>query len=110
MNREYFEKLSEALRQNNVARPCMFIDRDRLDENLDTLHRGIHGQFRVRISDKSLQCIPLLRHVSDRMRTQCFMSYHIPICERVLEAFPNATTLFGKPLPTDAVRQAIMKH
>jgi D-serine deaminase-like pyridoxal phosphate-dependent protein len=87
----------------------MIVDRDRLDKNLDTLHCGIHEQFRVRISDKSLQCIPLLRHVSDRMRTQCFMSFHIPICERVLKAFPDATTLFGKPMPTDAVRQSITK-
>ncbi len=87
----------------------MIIDRDRLDENLDILHLGIHGHFQVRISDKSLQCIPLLRHVSKRMRTQCFMSYHLPICERVLKAFPDATTLFGKPMPTEAVRQAITK-
>ncbi len=87
----------------------MIIDRDRLDKNLDVLHRGIHGRFRVRISDKSLQCIPLLRHVSERMQTQCFMSYHLPICERVLEAFPDATTLFGKPMPTEAVRHAITK-
>jgi D-serine deaminase-like pyridoxal phosphate-dependent protein len=87
----------------------MIIDRDRLDQNLDFLHRGIHGQFAVRISDKSLQCIPLLRHVSDRIGTQRFMSYHLPICERVLEAFPEATTLFGKPIPTEAVRQTITK-
>ena len=37
------------------------------------------------------------------------MSFHLPICERVLEAFPDATTLFGKPMPTEAVRQAITK-
>jgi len=109
VNRDYFEKLTEALRQKKIARPCMIIDRDRLDENLDILHLGIHGHFQVRISDKSLQCIPLLRHVSKRMRTQCFMSYHLPICERVLKAFPDATTLFGKPMPTEAVRQAITK-
>ena len=109
MNRGYFEKLTEVLRRNNIASPCMIIDRDRLDKNLDVLHRGIHEQFRLRVSDKSLQCIPLLRHVSDRMQTQCFMSYHLPICERVLEAFPDATTVFGKPIPTEAVRQAITK-
>jgi D-serine deaminase-like pyridoxal phosphate-dependent protein len=109
VNRDYFEKLTEALRRKKIANPCLIIDRDRLDENLDVLHRGIHEQFQVRISDKSLQCIPLLRHVSDRLRTQRFMSYHLPICERVLEAFPDATTLFGKPLPTEAVRQAITK-
>ena len=87
----------------------MIIDRDRLDENLDILHLGIHGHFRVRISDKSLLCIPLLRHVSNRMQTQSFMSYHLPVCEQVLDAFPEATTLFGKPMPTEAGRQAITK-
>lgn len=103
----YYQNLSDALRLEQVSRPCLIIDRDRLDQNLSLIRKRLSGRFRVRISDKSMQSIPLLRYVANHLLTQSFMSFHMTICVQVLKAFPEGTTLFGKPMPADAVGQAL---
>ena len=96
----YFRALNEELKQHGPMRPCMVIDLDRLDHNIDlvagTLRRaGKH----YRIVEKSLPCQKLIAYVAQRAATQRLMSFHQPFLNLDALSFPNFDVLLGKPLP-----------
>ncbi|MGR6431688.1 alanine racemase [Rhizobium sp. PAMB 3174] len=99
----YFERLGTALREAGIFRPTLVLDRDRLDGNIDVLLRGKPRGLPLRLVDKSLPSIPLLSHLMARTGTTRIMSFHLPVTLAVLEAFPDADILYGKPLPAGAL-------
>jgi D-serine deaminase-like pyridoxal phosphate-dependent protein len=100
---EYFRALNEELKKNGPMRPCMIIDLDRMDRNLDlvteTLRRG--GKH-YRIVEKSLPSRSLIRYVAERSGTKRLMSFHQPFLNIDAEVFPDFDILMGKPLPVHA--------
>ena len=100
---EYFRALNEEVKKNGPMRPCMVIDLDRMDRNLDlvteTLRRG--GKH-YRIVEKSLPCQSLIRYVAGRSGTKRLMSFHQPFLNTDAEMFPDFDILMGKPLPVHA--------
>jgi D-serine deaminase-like pyridoxal phosphate-dependent protein len=100
---EYFRALNEELKKNGPMRPCMIIDLDRMDRNLDlvteTLRRG--GKH-YRIVEKSLPSRSLIRFVAERSGTKRLMSFHQPFLNIDAEVFPDFDILMGKPLPVHA--------
>ncbi|TPN70919.1 DSD1 family PLP-dependent enzyme [Mesorhizobium sp. B1-1-1] len=103
----YFTTLSDALRAAGVFQPCLVLDRDRLDRNIDLVKQRLAPGLAMRLVDKSLACLPLLSHVAEALGTHRFMTFHPPITRAVLDAFPDADMLYGKPMPVGAARQAI---
>ena len=100
---EYFRALNEELRKNGPMRPCMVIDLDRMDRNLDlvteTLSRaGKH----YRIVEKSLPSQSLIRYVAGRSGAKRLMSFHQPFLNIDAEVFPDFDILMGKPLPVQS--------
>ena len=57
LSAEYFSQVSKALVQAGAHRPTLVVDKQRLDENLDTLLAVIQTGFDYRIVAKSLPAI-----------------------------------------------------
>ncbi|TJV17324.1 MAG: DSD1 family PLP-dependent enzyme [Mesorhizobium sp.] len=105
----YFATLSEALKKAGIFQPCLLLDRDRLDSNIALVKARLDPGLAVRLVDKSLACLPLLSHIGKALGTDRFMTFHPPISEAVLKAFPDADLLYGKPMPVGAARAMLSK-
>lgn len=105
----YFATLSQALKQAGIFQPCLLLDLDRLDGNIALVKAKLDPGLAVRLVDKSLACLPLLSHIGKALGTDRFMTFHPPISAAVLEAFPEADLLYGKPMPVGAARSALLK-
>lgn len=102
---DYFAELQDALRRGGCFRPVLVIDKARLDANIDHVKARLPAGRHLRLVDKSLAVLPLLAHLMQRLETSRIMSFHLPIARAVLNAFPQADILFGKPMPAAALRQ-----
>ncbi len=102
----YFGMITAALEEAGIHRPSLVVDLECLNDNLAVVEKTMTNGPAVRIVDKSLPSLPLLAHVMQRLGTNRIMSFHLPITTAVLEAFPDAHVLFGKPMPAAAVASA----
>lgn len=98
----YFASLSAALRQAGVFQPCLVLDRDRLDWNIGQVEKRLAPNLGLRLVDKSLPSLPLLRYIADALRERRVMTFHLPVTRAVMQALPDADLLFGKPMPVEA--------
>ncbi|QND59671.1 DSD1 family PLP-dependent enzyme [Mesorhizobium huakuii] len=105
----YFATLSQALKQAGIFQPCLLLDLDRLDGNIALVKARLDPGLAVRLVDKSLACPPLLSHIGKALGTDRFMTFHPPISAAVLEAFPDADLLYGKPMPVSAARAVLSR-
>ncbi|QPC93770.1 alanine racemase [Mesorhizobium sp. INR15] len=105
----YFETLSAGLKAAGIFQPTLLLDLDRLDRNIALVKQRLSPELAVRLVDKSLGCLPLLAHIGKAIGTNRFMTFHPPIAEAVLNAFPEADLLFGKPMPVGAARAVLTK-
>lgn len=101
---DYFQGLANALKAAGRFRPSLVLDLDRLDRNIAAVRAGVGPDAKLRIVDKSLPSLPLLAHILDRLGSQSIMSFDLPVTRAVLSAFPKVDILFGKPMPTAALR------
>src|SRR5258708_611971 len=104
MMNTYFATLSNALKEAGIFQPCLLLDLDRLDGNIALVKERLDPGLAVRLVDKSLACLPLLSHIGKALGTDRLMTFHPPISAAVLEAFPGADLLYGKPMPIGAAR------
>ena len=105
----YFATLSDALREAGIFRPGLLLDLDRLDRNIALVKERLDPGLAVRLVDKSLASVPLLAHIGKALGSNRVMSFHPPISEAVLKAFPDADILYGKPMPVGAARAVLSK-
>ncbi|WP_189342143.1 MULTISPECIES: alanine racemase [unclassified Mesorhizobium] len=105
----YFAALSEALKAAEIFRPCLVLDRDRLDGNIALMKERLAPGLAVRLVDKSLPCMPLLSHIARALETNRFMTFHPPVTQAVLDGFPEGDLLYGKPMPVGAARAALTR-
>jgi len=103
---DYFRALNDELKKNGPMRPCMVIDLDRMDRNIDRVTQSLRqGGKHYRIVEKSLPSHALIDYVAKRSGTKRLMSFHQPFLNIDAEIFPDFDILMGKPLP---VRSAAM--
>ncbi|SFP32243.1 D-serine deaminase, pyridoxal phosphate-dependent [Mesorhizobium sp. NFR06] len=105
----YFAALSDALRAADIFRPCLVLDRDRLDGNIALVKERLAPGLAVRLVDKSLPCMPLLSHIARVLGANRFMTFHPPVTQAVLDAFPDGDLLYGKPMPVGAAKAALTR-
>lgn len=97
---DYFRKLNAELKKNGPMRPCMLIDLDRLDHNIDLVAQTLKRAGKnYRIVEKSLPSQKLIEYVAQRAQTRRLMSFHQPFLNLDAEIFPDFDILMGKPLP-----------
>ncbi len=103
----YFRDVASALKRAHYYRPTLVIDLDRLNGNLSVVKRTLPPTLGLRIVDKSLPSIPLIGHIMEALETKRIMSFHLPVTLAVLDAFPDAEILYGKPMPAAAIHHVL---
>ncbi len=103
---EPFASLSRALDGAELARPCLVIDGNRLEANLQRLKSRRLPQA-LRLVVKSLPSLPLLDTCMAALNTRRLMSFHAPFLEHLLNRYTDVDILLGKPLPVVAVRALV---
>lgn len=99
----YFRRLDAALKRAGIAWPSMVIDRDRLDANIDALAAIMPPDKALRIVAKSLPSAALLRHVTERLKTDRLMTFSTAMARQLHAALPAMGHMFGKPVPAAAI-------
>ncbi len=93
----------QSLAREGIARPVLALSAGALRDNIATLATGLPAGYAVRLADKSLPAPDLLAAAMTGLGTDRVMSFHLPMTARVLERFPQAQVLMGKPMPAAAV-------
>ena len=108
----FYQQLNQDLKNLGGGVPQLVIDQQRLSQNvhyvLSQLQQAAHLQPRLVV--KSLANMELLQYLSQRLHTQRLMVFHIAHLHRLLEVFPQADMLLGKPMPIQAVRTFYQQH
>ncbi|MBZ9766756.1 alanine racemase [Mesorhizobium sp. CA6] len=105
----YFAALADALMAAEIFRPCLVLDADRLDGNIALVKQRLAPGLGLRLVDKSLPCVPLLSHIAKALGTNRFMTFHPPVTQAMLDAFPEGDLLYGKPMPVGAAKAALTR-
>lgn len=99
----YFRALNDELQNNGPMRPCMVIDLDLMDRNLDLVTQSLgRGSKHLRIVEKTLPCHSLIDYIAKRASTNRLMSFHQPFLNIDTDIFPDYDILMGKPLPVQS--------
>lgn len=98
----YLRHLGALLRETGSGIPRLVVDLDRVDRNLAVL-ADLQAPETVRIVAKSLPSPSLLAHVFGKLGHERLMVFHLPFLLQLVDRFPGADVLMGKPLPLDAV-------
>lgn len=104
---DYFQRMTSALREAGIHQPCLVLDLDRLDRNIAAVKSRFPKGDALRLVDKSLPCLPLIRHVRDAFGTDLVMTFHAPITLAVLRDLQSVELLYGKPMPVALARQVL---
>lgn len=99
---DYFQKLSLALRSQNIATPTLIIDRQRMLANASTVLGQIAGKMALRLVVKSLPSLPLLDLLLRHSQTERLMVSNLPHLIQLANERPQVDLLLGKALPVAA--------
>ena len=98
----WYEGMVRALRRAGIGEPAIAIDLDRLEANAAALARAVPPPRRLRLVQKSLPSLALLRHVAPRMGVHGLMVFHRPFLNHYAAWAPEFDLLLGKPMPVAA--------
>jgi D-serine deaminase-like pyridoxal phosphate-dependent protein len=99
---DHFRDISNALKQAEISKPTLVIDKAALNHNIQALSQHIGDSFKYRIVGKSLPSLPLIKTVMQGTNTQRLMMFHQPFLNQTVDTFPQADILMGKPMPVAA--------
>jgi D-serine deaminase-like pyridoxal phosphate-dependent protein len=91
-----------ALQRADIGEPALVIDLDRLAANADTLARLRQPGRALRLVQKSLPSLALLRWLAPRLDVHGLMVFHRPFLNHYAREAPEFDLLLGKPLPVAA--------
>lgn len=96
----YFQQLSRALAQANIAHPVLVVDSARLRANADAAAATLAAhRLPLRLVVKSLPAFALLDPLAERLRTNRYMVFNGAMLRHMIAQRPDADLLLGKPLP-----------
>ncbi|WP_427965332.1 alanine racemase [Altererythrobacter sp.] len=100
MHDPYFSGLAKALREADLMRPTLVIDRARLDANIAAIRKTTDAsRLPLRVVAKSLPSPQLLAHVMQGMGHDRMMVFSAEMLLQLAPLHPRASYLMGKPLP-----------
>lgn len=103
MQSNYFQQLTQDLKQQGTGTPQLILDLAQYQHNLDYVQSKLPAQLKPRLVVKSLASIQLLKLASEKLSMQCFMVFHLPHITEIIQTFDQADILLGKPMPIRAV-------
>lgn len=101
---DYFSALNTLLRGIGSGTPRLVVDLDKLDRNLERL-LDLHAPEDLRVVAKSLPSPDLLNYLFRQLGYERLMVFHLPFLLQIVERFPAANILMGKPMPKAAMRR-----
>lgn len=104
MQSNYFQQLTQDLKQQGTGTPQLILDLAQYRHNLEVMQSKLPEQLQPRLVVKSLASILLLKLASEKLNTQRFMVFHLPHLAEIMEAFSQADILLGKPMPIQALK------
>ena len=113
MQSNYFQQLTQDLKQQGTGTPQLILDVKTYQHNLDYVQSLLPAQLKPRLVVKSLASIQLLKLASQKLSTQRFMVFHLPHLAEIIQTFDQADILLGKPMPIRAVEsfyQSTVQH
>lgn len=100
----YFEQLNATLKKYKRAIPCLLIDLDILDKNLELLKNSLAQKKAFRIVVKSLPSVELIEYIIKKANTKKLMIFHQPFLSHIVEYVgEDVNILLGKPMPAQTV-------
>jgi D-serine deaminase-like pyridoxal phosphate-dependent protein len=107
----YFAAISQELVDNGSGLPAAVVDLDRLDQNIDLVKARVRSPRALRVVEKSLPSLDLLRYVLNRAGTRRIMAFHLSRLELILKELNVGTLdiLMGKPMPAKAVKAMLVR-
>lgn len=103
MQPNYFQQLTQDLKQQGTGTPQLILDVKTYQYNLDFVRSKLPTQLKPRLVVKSLANMQLLKLASEKLTTQRFMLFHLPHIAEIMQTFEQADILLGKPMPIRAV-------
>ncbi|MEM1124728.1 MAG: alanine racemase, partial [Bacteroidota bacterium] len=95
-----FQQLNQSLKNYKRAIPCLLLDLDSLDKNIQTLKANLHPKTTFRVVVKSLPCVELIDYIMDKTATNKLMVFHQPFLTDLASRLNDqADILLGKPMP-----------
>ena len=107
---EYFLKLQQALKDADLYKPTLVIDRAKLRANCGRLRLHLPPGMNYRIVAKSLPCDGLINEVMTETGSRSLMVFHQPFLNHVDEKYSDSDLLLGKPLPVAAADKFFRKR
>ncbi|MFZ0024447.1 alanine racemase [Acinetobacter sp.] len=104
MQSNYFQQLTQDLKQQGTGTPQLILDLKTYQHNLDYVQSKLPAKLKPRLVVKSLASIQLLKLASEKLNSQRFMVFHLPQLAEIMGTFPQADILLGKPMPIQAVK------
>ena len=101
---QFFKTLNHVLQQAGQGTPALIIDQARLDANIAQVQQQLPDQLQPRLVVKSLESLDLLSHIAHKLNCTRFMVFHAPHLPLILDKFPQADILLGKPMPVAALQ------
>jgi D-serine deaminase-like pyridoxal phosphate-dependent protein len=101
---DYFAALNTLLREIGSGMPRLVVDLDTIDRNLERLFE-LRAPEDLRLVAKSLPSPELLNYLFRKIGSERLMVFHLPFLLQIVERFPAADILMGKPLPVAAMRR-----
>lgn len=98
----WYRELTDALRRAGVGEPAIVLDLDRLAANAERLAAMVPSGRTLRLVQKSLPSLALLRWLQSRLHVQRLMVFHRPFLNHYAAQAPDFDLLLGKPLPVAA--------
>jgi D-serine deaminase-like pyridoxal phosphate-dependent protein len=98
----YFSALQQQLRQRANGQPLLLLDLNRLESNLLAIRHACPNHLTPRLVVKSLANLSLLEYIATRLNTSAFMLFHLAHLKNLIEQFPQADILLGKPMTSQA--------
>ena len=106
-----FLQYQKALQTAGIFTPCVVIDLDALDHNLQWARRSLQPETTFRVVVKSLPFHGLYQRVAKDMGTDRFMVFHAPQIDEVIQTSPTKPNiLLGKPMPVEAAYRFYQNH
>ena len=96
----YFENLNKKLKNYQRAIPCLLVDLDVLDKNINTLQLNLRPNADLRIVVKSLPSLDLIDYILQKTNTHKLMVFHQPFLTDLSSKLDDKKdVLLGKPMP-----------
>jgi D-serine deaminase-like pyridoxal phosphate-dependent protein len=109
MQAKEFADLERTLKHNGIGHSVCVVDMAALRHNIGAIQALLpkrapgKASFVLRLTDKSIPCLPLLAQCERWLATRRHMIFHLPFLNASLEALPEGEFLFGKPVPGFAI-------